>query len=81
MLLAGTKVSAHIPLCQGLKHEGKNGLPKDLDQSHLCQGRTSSFQGPGDSSYISGGPQENNHKVDPSVSNSAPVAPEKFRTK
>lgn len=81
MLLAGTKVSAHIPLHQGLKHKGNNGLPKDLHQSHLCQGRTSTFQGPGESNYISGVPRGNNHKVDTSVSNSAPVAPETFRTK
>lgn len=81
MLLAGTKVSAHILLYQGPRHKGNNGLPKDLDQSHLCQGRASNFQGPSDSNNISGGPQGNNHKVNPSVSNSALVAPDRFRTK
>lgn len=63
------------------RHKGNNGLPKDLDQSHLCQGRASNFQGPSDSNNISGGPQGNNHKVNPSVSNSALVAPDRFRTK
>lgn len=81
ILLADTMVSAPIPLCQEPKHKGSNGLPKDWDQSHLCQGTTSNFQGPRDSNNISGEPQGNNHRADPSVLNSAPVAPERFRTK